>query len=94
MSYFFVVIGLSAYGLHRYLIIYLYLKNRHRAAPSPKQFSEMPVVTIQLPIYNELYVVQRLLTAVGKLDYPRDKLEIQVLDDSTDETSQLSQAEV
>ncbi len=94
ISYFFVVIGLSAYGLHRYLIIYLYLKNRRRTPPSPKQFAEMPVVTIQLPIYNELYVVQRLLTAVRKLDYPKDKLEIQVLDDSTDETSQLSQAEV
>lgn len=47
---------------------------------------ELPVVTVQLPIYNEMYVIERLIDAVAVFDYPSDKLEIQVLDDSTDET--------
>ena len=51
--------------------------------------NDLPIVTVQLPIYNELYVVQRLIDAVAALDYPKDKLEIQVLDDSNDETVQL-----
>ena len=80
---------LSLYGLHRYLILYLYYHNR-RACPVPKgRFAELPAVTVQLPLYNELYVVDGLLDAVAALDYPRDRLEIQVLDDSTDETVEL-----
>ena len=47
---------------------------------------EIPYVTIQLPVYNELYVMERLLDNIAKLKYPSDKLEIQVLDDSTDES--------
>ena len=94
ICYFVVVIGLSAYGIHRYCIIYLYFKNRHRRPVPLKEFSSLPLVTIQLPIYNEIYVVERLLTAVGRIDYPKDKLEIQVLDDSTDDTVELAQREV
>src|SRR6516225_8559367 len=94
ICYFVVVIGLSAYGIHRYCIIYLYFKNRHRRPMPLKEFSSLPLVTIQLPIYNEVYVVERLLTAVGRIDYPKDKLEIQVLDDSTDDTVELAQREV
>lgn len=55
---------------------------------------DYPMVTVQLPIYNELYVVQRLIDAVAAFDYPRDKFEIQVLDDSTDETYDLIKAKV
>jgi cellulose synthase/poly-beta-1,6-N-acetylglucosamine synthase-like glycosyltransferase len=86
VCYFIVVLGLSAYGIHRYSIIYLYFKNRHRKPSAPSKFDVLPVVTVQLPIYNEVYVVERLLRATSELDYPKEKLEIQVLDDSTDET--------
>src|SRR6266446_1211038 len=94
VCYFFVVLVLSAYGVHRYLIMYLYFKNRHRKPASPVQFKNLPVVTVQLPIYNEIHVIERLLKAISEIEYPIDKLEIQVLDDSTDETYQLSQREV
>ena len=56
--------------------------------------SDPPVVTIQLPIYNEMYVVDRLVDAVCEIDYPRDRLEIQVLDDSTDETREIAELAV
>src|SRR5205823_8511430 len=81
-----VLIGLSAYGVHRYFIIYLFLKNRKRAPVPASQFQQLPKVTVQLPIFNEIYVVERLLRSVSELDYPRELLQIQVLDDSTDET--------
>jgi cellulose synthase/poly-beta-1,6-N-acetylglucosamine synthase-like glycosyltransferase len=94
ISYFIVVLGLSAYGIHRYSIIYLYFKNRHCKPAAPSQFAELPVVTVQLPIYNEIHVVERLLKAISEIDYPRDKLEIQVLDDSTDETRSMTETTV
>jgi len=94
VCYFFVVLGLSAYGIHRYLIIHLYFKNRHRKPALPARFDELPVVTVQLPIYNEVHVIERLLKSISEIEYPIEKLEIQVLDDSTDETYQLSQREV
>ncbi len=94
VCYFFVVLVLSAYGVHRYLIMYLYFKNRHRKPASPVQFKNLPVVTVQLPIYNEIHVIERLLKAISEIEYPIDKLEIQVLDDSTDETYKVSQREV
>src|SRR5438093_294417 len=86
ICYFAVVLGLSAYGIHRYFIIYLYFRNRHQPPKAPGRFGQLPRVTVQLPIFNELYVVERLLQAVSRLDYPKELLEIQVLDDSTDET--------
>ncbi|HEV2494801.1 MAG TPA: glycosyltransferase [Terriglobia bacterium] len=86
IPYFTILIILSVYGIHRYALAYLYLKNR-RKLPSPHgTFEKLPRVTVQLPIFNERYVIERLLEAVTRLDYPRDLLEIQVLDDSTDET--------
>src|SRR5437867_8123116 len=81
-----VLIGLSAYGVHRYFIIYLFLKNRKRAAVPAARFAQLPRITVQLPIFNEVYVVERLLKSVSELDYPRELLQIQVLDDSTDNT--------
>src|ERR1700733_11566066 len=94
VCYFCVVLGLSAYGIHRYSIIYLYFKNRHRKPALTSKFDLLPVVTVQLPIYNEVHVVERLLKAISELDYPKDKLEIQVLDDSTDETRELTERTV
>ena len=90
ICYLSVLIGLSAYGLHRYFIVYLFLKNRRRVPEPMGHFAELPVVTVQLPIFNEIYVVERLLKSVSELDYPRDRLQIQVLDDSTDETRELT----
>jgi cellulose synthase/poly-beta-1,6-N-acetylglucosamine synthase-like glycosyltransferase len=86
IPYFTILIILSIYGVHRYCLVYLYLKNRKHAPKPKEQFSSLPPVTIQLPIYNERYVVERLLESVTRIEYPRDRLEIQVLDDSTDET--------
>jgi cellulose synthase/poly-beta-1,6-N-acetylglucosamine synthase-like glycosyltransferase len=88
IPYFSVLVVLSFYGLHRYEMIRGYWKHRKRLteAPEPQPFAELPRVTIQLPLYNERYVVERLIEETSKMDYPRHLLEIQVLDDSTDET--------
>jgi cellulose synthase/poly-beta-1,6-N-acetylglucosamine synthase-like glycosyltransferase len=94
ISYSIVLVGLSLFGLHRYAIVWLFLKNRHRV-PKPKAtFQELPSVTVQLPVYNEMYVVERLLDSVAKLDYPRHLLQVQLLDDSTDETTQIAEKRV
>src|SRR5881275_2047370 len=90
VCYLSVLIGLSAYGIHRYFIIYLYLKNRKRAPVPPHHFEQLPKVTMQLPIFNEVYVAERLLRSVSELAYPRELLQIQVLDDSTDETREIT----
>jgi cellulose synthase/poly-beta-1,6-N-acetylglucosamine synthase-like glycosyltransferase len=86
IPYFAILIILSIYGLHRYHLTYLYLRHRKKAPRPQQHFEALPRVTVQLPIYNERYVVERLLEAATCLDYPRELLEIQVLDDSTDET--------
>ncbi len=87
IPYFIVLIILAMYGAHRYWLVYLYYKNKQNKTTAPAaRFTDLPRVTVQLPIFNEQYVVDRLLDAVCKLDYPRDKLDIQLLDDSTDET--------
>ena len=83
--YTFLLIVLTFYAFHAYLMIFLYKRRKKQplAAIIP---SEWPKVTVQLPIFNEQYVVERLIHSVCRLDYPLDKLEIQILDDSTDET--------
>lgn len=90
ICYLSVLIGLSAYGVHRYFIIYLFLKYRKRVPVPAGRFERLPVVTVQLPIFNEVYVVKRLLRSVSELDYPQDRLQIQVLDDSTDDTREIT----
>ena len=84
-TYFFVLVILAVYGWHRYYLVYLYMKNKDRH-PTPKGMEKLPKVTVQLPIYNEMYVADRLIDAVCQMNYPRELLEVQVLDDSTDET--------
>jgi cellulose synthase/poly-beta-1,6-N-acetylglucosamine synthase-like glycosyltransferase len=87
IPYFVVLILLASYGLHRYVLVYLYYKHKDRRTTAPaERFADLPRVTVQLPIFNEQFVVERLLDAICRLDYPLDKLDIQVLDDSTDET--------
>lgn len=91
-TYFGCLVVLSVYGAHRFHIIRLYRRHRHDAPEPRSRFESLPLVTVQLPIYNELYVVERLVRSVCALRYPRERLEIQVLDDSTDETSELAAA--
>lgn len=87
VPYFAMLIVLSVYGMHRYHMIRGYWKYRKAMpAEAPQKFAQLPRVTIQLPLYNEEFVVERLLEEVSKIDYPRDLLDIQVLDDSTDNT--------
>jgi cellulose synthase/poly-beta-1,6-N-acetylglucosamine synthase-like glycosyltransferase len=93
-AYFFILSILALYGWHRYFLVYQYMKHRDRVPGPPPPIDEWPVVTVQLPIYNEMYVVDRVIDAVCRLDYPRDRLEIQVLDDSTDETCEIAELAV
>src|SRR5262245_14423038 len=86
-AYFFVLIILAIYGWHRYYLIYLYMTNKDKEPQPGPVLDPMPVVTIQLPLFNEMYVADRLIDAVCRIEYPRERLEIQVLDDSTDETT-------
>ena len=90
--YTFSLVMVSAYGLHRYGIVYLYYKNRRKAPRAPDRFEDLPAVTVQLPMYNEKHVARRIIEGACRIDYPKDKLQIQVLDDSTDETCQYAQA--
>ncbi len=86
-GYLSVLLGLSVFGLHRLYLVSLYLRTRRSAPSEPPPPESWPMVTVQLPVFNEMHVVERLIDAVASLEYPSDKLEIQVLDDSTDATS-------
>ena len=87
VPYFLLLVILSVYGCHRYEMIRRYMKHKKDMLTAPPvKFDTLPRVTVQLPLYNERYVVERLLEQVAKMDYPRDLLQIQVLDDSTDDT--------
>ena len=85
VAYTIAVLGLGVFGLHRYHLVFL--RRRHRAQRPVPVTGDLPFVTVQLPVYNERHVVLRLLHAVSELDYPRHLLEVQVLDDSSDDTS-------
>ena len=85
--YFVVLLVLGVFGLHRSWLIWQYRRFRGQKAQSPPLPQQLPKVLVQLPFYNERYVAGRLIEQVAALDYPREQLEIQVLDDSTDETA-------
>ncbi len=88
---YFVILGiLCLYGLHRYLMVYLYYRHARNAPKITRRLEELPKVTVQLPIFNELYVAERLIDSACALDYPRDRLHVQILDDSTDETQEVA----
>jgi cellulose synthase/poly-beta-1,6-N-acetylglucosamine synthase-like glycosyltransferase len=93
-TYFFVLVILAVYGWHRYYLVYLYMKYKGRQPVPSGTLDALPPVTIQLPIYNEMYVADRLIDAVCQIDYPGELLEIQVLDDSTDETRAVAEQAV
>jgi cellulose synthase/poly-beta-1,6-N-acetylglucosamine synthase-like glycosyltransferase len=92
VPYFLVLGVLAAYGFHRYWLVYCYSKHRANVPAAPPELANWPMVTIQLPIYNERYVIERLVEAISRLDYPRALLDVQVLDDSTDETQEVARS--
>lgn len=83
---------ITVYSFHAYLMVYLYHRRGRNRRLETVRFEQWPTVTVQLPIYNEQYVVERLIAASCRLEYPRDRLEIQVLDDSTDETQAIARS--
>ena len=88
-----IVLWLAIYGLNSFVLAFLYLRHRRAVVPAPSiGRSALPPVTVQVPLYNELHVVERAIDSVVALDYPRDRLQIQILDDSTDETTCLARA--
>jgi cellulose synthase/poly-beta-1,6-N-acetylglucosamine synthase-like glycosyltransferase len=86
IPYFIVLFILATYGLHRYWLVYDYFAYAKNVPAPPPPVADWPRVTIQLPIFNERYVIERLVDSIARFDYPRELLDVQVLDDSTDET--------
>src|SRR4051794_32236648 len=92
--YVLILLMVATYGFHRYILLYLYRKYKHNTYVPKADFAELPKITIQLPIYNEDLVAQRIINATCLIDYPLDRLEIQVLDDSTDHSADIAKAAV
>ncbi len=93
-TYLVVLLILALYGFHRSSLVWLYYRNRRNRPRPAGRFSEMPAVTVQLPLFNEMYVVERLLDSVAAIRYPRDRFQVQVLDDSTDETQEICKRKI
>src|SRR5438477_12175605 len=89
-AYFFVLIILAVYGWHRYYLVYLYMTNRDKESRPGALPDPLPVITVQLPLYNEMYVADRLIDAVCRLEYPRDRLGVQVVDDLSDDALRIA----
>jgi cellulose synthase/poly-beta-1,6-N-acetylglucosamine synthase-like glycosyltransferase len=85
-----ILIAVAFYGLHRYVLVYLYIKYRNKVYLPKGKFDTLPKVTVQLPMFNEDTVAERIIRATCQIDYPLDKLEIQVLDDSTDHSADIA----
>jgi cellulose synthase/poly-beta-1,6-N-acetylglucosamine synthase-like glycosyltransferase len=92
--YFTILTVLAIYGGYRIKQVIDFWRYRKFAPQANERFAQLPLITVQLPLFNEIYVVERLVKAITEIDYPREKLEIQVLDDSTDETVTLAKATV
>ncbi len=88
------LVVVCVYGFHRYVLVYLYYRHRRKKPIPAGRFEQTPHVTIQLPMYNEQYVAKRIIEQTCLLDWPKDKLQIQVLDDSQDETVAIASAAV
>src|SRR3977135_4410296 len=93
-AYFFVLIILAVYGWRRYYLVYLYMRYRDREPQRGPALLPLPLGTIQVTLYNEMYVADRLIESVCRIEYPRELLEIQVLDDSVDETRSIAELAV
>ena len=94
MLYFAVLAALTVYGAHRWYLLWLFSRHRGRAPRPSSRFAAPPILTVQVPLFNELHVARRVIEAVAAIDWPRDRLEIQILDDSTDETAAIAAATV
>jgi cellulose synthase/poly-beta-1,6-N-acetylglucosamine synthase-like glycosyltransferase len=95
-TYLVILLALAAYGFHRSSLVWMFYRFRDKR-PRPLAMwptSDLPAVTVQLPLFNEMYVVERLLDAVAGIRYPRDRFQIQVLDDSTDETQEICKRKI
>ena len=88
-AYFASLTILFLFGSSGFVMIYYYIKHRGKRVEPAGPLDRFPVITMQLPLYNEFYVVERLINAACQIDYPKEQLEIQVLDDSTDETTEV-----
>ncbi|MBK6847985.1 MAG: glycosyltransferase [Proteobacteria bacterium] len=95
-AYLAVLLALAFFGFHRTLLVWLFYRHKKRVPVPQREYAdhELPRVTVQCPLFNEMYVAERLLEAVALMDYPRDRIEIQVLDDSTDETQGICRRKV
>src|SRR5688500_7112548 len=89
-AYIGVLVTVAIYGFHRYVLVYLYVKHRHNGYQPKARFDSLPRITVQLPMYNEDTVAERIIASTCALDYPLDKLQIQVLDDSTDHSADIA----
>ena len=94
VAYLAILLCLAIYGFHRTQLVSLYYRFRNRRPKLTKRFTDLPVVTVQLPLFNEMYVVERLLDSMVAIRYPRDRFQIQVLDDSTDETQEICRRKI
>jgi len=93
-AYFLILLAMSGYGFHRLMMVFLYIKHRKDIPKPAGEWKELPLVTIQLPMFNEKFVVKGLLEKVTAIQYPKDRLEIQILDDSIDDTTKLCEEQV
>ena len=94
IAYLLTLLLIAFYGVHRYILVYLYIKHRDKAYQPKGRFTELPKITIQLPMFNEDQVAERVIRSTCLIDYPREKLEIQVLDDSTDHSAEIARRAV
>ncbi len=94
IAHFAILALLSVYGVHRFYMLFLYYFHKKNQRKPLKPFDELPTLTVQLPTFNEVYVIERLIDAVAKMEYPRDRFQIQVLDDSTDDTTEVAARKV
>lgn len=92
--YLFVLLVVCVYGFHRYALVYLYYKHSDNTPKPRSRFAEPPTVTVQLPMFNERFVARRVIEHACRIDYPQNKLQIQVLDDSTDDTTEIARQTV
>lgn len=87
--HFFLLVILCLFGLHRFSMVLRWFKYRNYKPATPKRYNELPQVTVQIPLYNERLVAKRIVDSIVLLDYPVDRLQIQIVDDSNDDTSEL-----
>jgi cellulose synthase/poly-beta-1,6-N-acetylglucosamine synthase-like glycosyltransferase len=92
LAYSSLLLVLSLYGSHRIWMVYLHYRHKYRLPTPAARYETLPRITVQLPMFNELYVAERVIDAACRLEYPADRLQIQVLDDSIDETQGIARA--